>query len=118
MYTTANQGKTWIISSMPASISPRIEFVSPTTGWLFAYDYFNQPGKLYRTFDGGASWELIKRTGWTSVILSFLDEQTGWAVVSDCWPVGSCSWYNEDTTLVKTTDGGETWHEIETQFLP
>lgn len=118
MYTTANQGTTWIISSMPAGVSPKIEFVSSTTGWLFTNDRSNTPGKLYRTTNGGQSWELLKQTGWTSVRMSFLDEQTGWAVVSDCGPVGSCSWYSEDSALVKTTDGGQTWHEIDLQFLP
>jgi photosystem II stability/assembly factor-like uncharacterized protein len=68
-------------------------------------------GHLYQTTNGGQSWTLLKRTGWTGVQLNFLDAKTGWAVAcSDAW---SC--YQDDArhALVKTTDGGQSWQVLE-----
>jgi len=73
-------------------------------------------GHLYQTTNGGQSWTLLKRTGWTSVQLNFLDAKTGWAVAcSDAW---SC--YQDDArhALVKTTDGGQSWQVLEPRLTP
>jgi photosystem II stability/assembly factor-like uncharacterized protein len=117
MYTTANQGKTWIISPMPAGLDAQIQFVSPRIGWLFLRDRFDRSqGRLYHTTNGGQSWNLIKRTGWTDIRLDFVDALTGWAVAcSEAW---YC--YQEDVrnALVKTSNGGQTWRIIEPQLAP
>ena len=117
LYTTTNQGKTWIISPMPAGLEADIQFINPTTGWLALRDPLSHSqGHLYQTTNGGQSWTLLKRTGWTGVQLDFLDAQTGWAVAcSDAW---YC--YQDDArhALVKTTDGGQTWQIIEPQLAP
>lgn len=116
MYTTANQGKTWIISPMPGGREARIQFITPRLGWLFLWDRQDpNQGRLYRTTNGGQGWNLIKRTGWTDLQLSFVDEQIGWAVASSC-PEENCYWYEYVTALVKTTDGGRTWEMIEPQL--
>jgi photosystem II stability/assembly factor-like uncharacterized protein len=110
MYTTANQGSTWIINPMPSGIDVRIQFIDPSTGWLFLggslHDY---QGDLYQTTDGGQSWTLIKRTGWGDVQLSFVDAQTGWAIAcSD----GYCSEQNTEKALLMTSNGGVTWQSL------
>ena len=118
LYTTANQGKTWIISSMPAGVFADIHFANPTMGWLHVADSEDdRQGILYRTTNGGQSWSLIKRTGWSGLRMSFLDERVGWAVASGC-PVQFCAWFEFVTALVKTTDGGETWQEVEFEISP
>ena len=117
MYTTANQGQTWIINPMPAGLEADIQFINPTIGWLALGDPLSHSqGHLYQTTNGGQSWRLLKRTGWTGVQLNFLDAQTGWAVAcSEAW---YC--YQDDArhALVKTTDGGQTWQIIEAQLAP
>jgi photosystem II stability/assembly factor-like uncharacterized protein len=117
LYTTANQGKTWIISPMPAGLYPNIHFVNPTTGWLFVPDPDDdRQGSLYRTSNGGQGWNLIKYTGWAGLEMSFLDERVGWAVASTC-PEQVCAWFERITALVKTTNGGETWQDLEAQIM-
>ena len=117
LYTSANQGKTWIISPMPAGLWEYvdIQFISPTVGWLFVTDWDDRQGPLYQTSDGGQSWTLIKRTGWLDVDLAFVDAQTGWAVA--CTD-GYCSESDSQRALVKTTDGGQNWQTLEPQLMP
>jgi photosystem II stability/assembly factor-like uncharacterized protein len=116
MYTSANQGKTWIISDMPAGLDADIDFIDASTGWLLIGAPYESPeGHLYQTTDGGQSWTLIKRTGWADARLSFVDAQTGWAVAcSEAY----CYQTDAQRALIKTTDGGQTWQVIEPQLAP
>jgi photosystem II stability/assembly factor-like uncharacterized protein len=114
MYTTVNQGKTWIISPMPAGVDAAIHFRSPRLGWLHVSDWENNLGRLYQTTDGGQTWALVKRTGWLDVVLSFVDAQTGWAVAC----TGPCPSVDSSVALVRTNDGGRTWETIEPQLVP
>ena len=115
MYTSANQGRTWIISAMPAGLLAEVEFVNPTVGWLHLPDWEDPEGRLYRTTDGGQTWALLKRTGWRNVELSFVDTQTGWAVVC---PDLVCYYEDSVRAFVKTADGGRTWQTLEPQLTP
>jgi len=116
MYTSANQGQTWIISDMPAGLDADIDFIDATTGWLLIGAPYESPeGHLYQTTNGGRSWTLIKRTGWTDARLSFVDAQTGWAVAcSDAY----CYQTDAQRALIKTTDGGRTWQILEPRVTP
>jgi photosystem II stability/assembly factor-like uncharacterized protein len=116
MYTSANQGKTWIISDMPPGLDADIEFVDASTGWLLIGNPYESPeGHLYQTTDGGQSWTLIKRTGWADARLSFVNAQTGWAVAcTDAF----CHQPKAKQALIMTTDGGETWQILEPQIGP
>ena len=116
IYTTANQGKTWIISAMPAGIDAQIEFINPTVGWLFLGGWLQDfQGDLYQTTDGGQSWTLIKHTDWGDVRLSFVDAQTGWAVACNN---GYCYQRDIEKELLMTTDGGQTWQTLTPQLTP
>ena len=119
LYTTATQGKTWIINPLPPGGEPmEIQFVDPKVGWLFLRDPLDDAqGRLFQTKNGGESWSQVKGTGWTDVQLDFLDAQTGWAVASACSDE-RCDSYPYITQLVKTTDGGQTWQAIEPQLVP
>lgn len=111
IYTTTDQGKTWITSPMPAGLDARIQFIDPSNGWLFLGGWSHDfQGSLYRTTDGGQSWALIKRTGWGDVQMSFVDAQTGWAVACS---QGYCYEDNREKALLMTRDGGATWQELE-----
>ena len=119
MYTTANQGKTWIISALPAGgEAVELQFINPRMGWLLTRDKLDRSqSHLYQTTNGGQSWMLLKRTGWTDAQFDFLDDQTGWSVSSSC-PEVFCYWYEYVTALVKTTDGGQTWQALEPRLVP
>ncbi len=115
LYTSANQGRTWIISPMPAGRDADVQFASPTVGWLFVSDWEDRQGRLYKSTDGGQTWALIKRTGWVDIRMNFVDAQTGWAVACAEW---FC--YNSDAVraLVKTVDGGQTWQTLAPHLVP
>ena len=116
MYTSATQGKTWIISDMPAGLGADIDFVDASTGWLLIGDPYESPeGRLYQTTDGGQAWTLLKRTGWTDARLSFVDALTGWAVACT---EGYCYQREAEQALIKTSDGGQTWQTLEPQLIP
>ena len=115
MYTSANQGKTWIISPMPAGLYADIQFINPTVGWLFVLDWDDRQGRLYQTTDGGQSWTLLKRTGWMDVEFNFVDAQIGWAVA--CTET-LCHNFDAVFALVKTSDGGQTWTILQPRLVP
>jgi photosystem II stability/assembly factor-like uncharacterized protein len=116
MYTSTNQGKTWIISDMPAGLDADVQFVDASTGWLLIGDpYENSEGHLYQTTDGGQSWTLLKRTGWTDARLSFVDTQKGWALACTN---AYCYQREAQQALIKTIDGGKTWQILKPQLAP
>jgi photosystem II stability/assembly factor-like uncharacterized protein len=124
LYTTADQGRTWVISSLPAGYSSSLpygnsgafDFISSTVGWWLGWDgTTNNASQLYQTSDGGGTWTLLKRTGWSGAQLDFIDEQTGWAVVQSC---NDADCATTVAALVKTEDGGKTWKEIKPQIAP
>lgn len=57
--------------------------------------------KLYRTADGGATWNALSLDGGTIAGVRFADAQNGWAVVYDRM--------NEQLVLANTQDGGYSW---------
>ena len=110
LWKTTNGGDTWFRTTpwpipnpsyiLGAFKSP-MQFVSPDTGWISL-----RWGPLYRTTDGGETWEEQGHVWESSVLtqivgIAFLDNQTGWVST-------------ELSGLWKTSDGGETW-EWETQ---
>jgi photosystem II stability/assembly factor-like uncharacterized protein len=56
---------------------------------------------LYRSFDGGETWDSPQTTGFYVGGAFFFNKDFGWALGQDYYP------YN--ASLFKTTDGGETW---------
>ncbi len=83
-----------------------IHFVTPDIGW-----YGNGAGKLYRTRDGGQTWEKIWEQPGTFVrALGFMDAENGFLgnVGTDYYPNVS-----DTRPLYRTRDGGVTWTPIE-----
>ena len=121
MISTLDGGQTWL-PGKPISYQPRPaqesaldrdgrrldvvnDFSDVWHGWVM-----DQTGGLYATKDGGTTWETIpadetlKHALMESRVkqLNFVNEHTGWALMYQ--PNGVTS------TLLKTTDGGHTWH--------
>lgn len=102
LYTT-DGGETWnrANSSLGAGIYD-VQMLSET----LAYAVANQ-GKVFRTDDGGQSWEKID-TGHSGrfFTLHFFDADNGF--VAGCGGI-SCS----NNILYRTSDGGESWEEVD-----
>jgi photosystem II stability/assembly factor-like uncharacterized protein len=86
-----------------------VVFVDRRHGWVAAYSCATVAVYLYRTSDGGRSWQSLGKPGSHScgggpTFLSFVDDRHGWMEpVSPNGPVGS---------LLRTTDGGRTWMQL------
>jgi photosystem II stability/assembly factor-like uncharacterized protein len=82
-----------------------IAFASPDTGW-----YGNGAGKLYRTLDGGESWQIVRDQPGTFIrALGFIDAETGFIgnVGTDYYPG-----VTDAHPLYRTRDGGATWEAV------
>lgn len=70
-----------------------IEFIDDNTGIIYSYG----SGNIYRTTDGGKSWNIVHQTD--SIYLEqvqFTDTKTAWIC-------------GEKGTILKSSDGGHTW---------
>ena len=78
-----------------------IFFVDENYGWIITYNAPNgkNAGYIYRTTDGGNTWEEQFTTEAALFNLYFIDEQTGWVV-------------GDRRSVYATTDGGQTWQFI------
>jgi photosystem II stability/assembly factor-like uncharacterized protein len=76
------------------------DFISESVGWrLSAKD--NGNFSLEKTLDGGSHWAQVKTVQWSGS-LDFVDQRVGWALATN----------GTVTTLVHTTNGGQSWEEI------
>jgi len=83
-----------------------ISFIDQTTGW-----YGTGKGDLYRTMDGGETWQKVaSRPGTFIRALGFVDETTGYIgnVGTDYYPG-----VTDTTPLYKTSDAGRTWQAVD-----
>ena len=76
-------------------------FVDENYGWIITYNAPNgkNAGYIYRTTDGGNTWEEQFTTEAALFNLYFIDKQTGWVV-------------GDRRSVYATTDGGQTWQFI------
>jgi photosystem II stability/assembly factor-like uncharacterized protein len=84
-----------------------ISFVDATHGWSGT-----GAGDLFRTTDGGTSWQKIARRPGTFVrAVGFIDRQNGFIgnIGTDYYPG-----VTDTTPLYRTRDGGVTWEAIDT----
>jgi photosystem II stability/assembly factor-like uncharacterized protein len=82
-----------------------IHFINPQQGW-----YVNGAGKIYRTQDGGSSWqEQYSKPGTFFRTVGFVDEQYGFAgnIGTDYFPN-----VTDTMPLYVTRDGGTSWNVV------
>lgn len=84
-----------------------ISFVDESHGW-----YGTGAGDLFRTTDGGASWQKVASKPGTFVrAVAFLDRDTGYIgnIGTEYYPG-----VTDETPLYRTEDGGATWQAVDT----
>jgi len=89
-------------------------FFSPTTAWVLEEDGGYQTSshfvaQIARTTDGARTWQTLGRleAGGTAVSVQFVDPTHGWVFAM---PSAGGADGAQDTTLLRTTDGGATWN--------
>jgi len=111
---TKNGGENWDIITLPNEIHIfHIDFYSDSLGWAMGIEEGNDRSSIFKTTDGGQSWNLQKEFGAHYSLESF-------SVVNDTvvYAVGIitdteyCSGW-----VMKTTDGGINWEDI-TPYAP
>lgn len=83
-------------------------FLNADTGWAVNFAYGNEDGYVARTYDGGATWDLV----WDSVGIAFRD--IGFTDALHGWIGTLESGFNPGDTVIlyHTTDGGDTWAAV------
>ena len=103
----SSQSLTWKTLSLPKANDRYndVWFVDPMTGWaIIPSDGFKEDGMIYKTTDGGATWEMQFKSYKHLRSVCFLDPLVGF--------VGFL-FDGTSSPLLKTTDGGETWNTVE-----
>lgn len=112
--TTQDGGATWQVSpvvlqgdeSPVPPVAYFLEFVDPQAGWLVAKQATSSnfsAGSLYRTLDGGLTWELLETPLGEAV--HFLDRLVGYI-------------YRAETgEAYQTLDGGLTWNALQASVV-
>jgi photosystem II stability/assembly factor-like uncharacterized protein len=119
MLSTDDGGATWQMRTLPrgmgAGYGRFVDFIDPVHGWFVVYETARSGTAytgLYRTVDGGESWEIVLDALGTSSgksrALAFGDTTTGVMTISHIgWHI--------PLYIQWTQDGGTTW---EPQYLP
>lgn len=104
---TTDGGTTWLPVTSPTSGTNdiyTIDFVSPTTGWVFINWVPISGGSIFKTTDGGTSWiQQGNNINYPIYSADMVDANTGYATLN---PSGQ--------PIYKTTDGGNNWFSVST----
>jgi photosystem II stability/assembly factor-like uncharacterized protein len=92
IYLTDDGGRTWETHGAPEG---ELYMLDSSQGWILGRD-------IFWSDDGGRGWTKVKTVSWEGQF-SYISPNEGWAVaIAD-----------DETALVTTSDGGETWQIIE-----
>lgn len=94
LYRSGDLGQTWTLQQLPAPVD-QLVFLDDDQGFALGREH-------YRTDDGGQSWEKIKTVQWMGEF-SWISPLEAWAVARE----------GDETALVHTRDGGESYQLIE-----
>lgn len=104
VYRTTDRGETWTHLSSPMGYVRSTGFVSTLKGWVGVLD---SPAKLYETLDGGSTMTDI-----TSRIQPAISPGICGIWVVDEQVIYAVGQYSGPASLIKTTDGGQSWQSM------
>ncbi|HEY9087715.1 MAG TPA: hypothetical protein VIO36_06060 [Anaerolineaceae bacterium] len=109
LYTSQSDGQAWGARSLPAAFGS-VDLQPSGPMWMLGTDSIDQNAEreLYRSVDGGSTWQTIMADLNWQGLLNFVDNQDGFALVSVA----------EAPRLIKTNDGGQTWVEVDPLIVP
>jgi photosystem II stability/assembly factor-like uncharacterized protein len=110
--STDDGGRTWRTRQFPGG---ELQYLNPSTAWAIGtasgYDPdFKLPGEpidIYQSLDGGSKWTPLGPVSWSGQF-SFVTESLGWAVARS----------DEESAVVRTTDGGRNWTILKPRIGP
>jgi photosystem II stability/assembly factor-like uncharacterized protein len=113
IYVTENGGVTWDRREL-AGANSSVSFIDPNIGWAFVWvdskDASAGSSRLYRTADGGRHWILMQSNLGTQApdgaTVIFVDAKNGFV---------THRLSTSGVQLLKTSDGGQSWTEIQYQ---
>jgi photosystem II stability/assembly factor-like uncharacterized protein len=94
-FTSIDGGLSWV-HHYTGDVLHRIKFLNDSKGWICGDDWYDDPGYLLATNDGGLSWEAKSNYGFTGYDLCFINQDTGWVV-------------GEGGGIASTVNGGLSW---------
>ncbi len=101
---TVNGGTTWtpVYTGTDGGSIIDIDFLNDLIGFATVGSY---PGKILKTTDGGLNWTVVSNDSqWGGSELSLVNNQLGYGVGANL---------DGFTGMVRTTDGGDTWVEVD-----
>ena len=105
IYKTTDDGESWIYQNTPANVNS-IYFIDANTGWAVGYG-----GMILKTIDG-ENW-LIKPSGtsYDLYTIHFVNSKIGFVTGKRTIYVSGYGSFSS-RKILKTTDGGESWSEL------
>jgi photosystem II stability/assembly factor-like uncharacterized protein len=110
---TTNGGRTWHDATPPSCrivcYDGSLSFLDARHGYLFAaVRGAHAPNKLFRTSDGGRTWQLVSQPSiWGPI--TFVNKHVAFAGGPGQMVIGDLTPGPPIITLYRTTDGGRTW---------
>lgn len=127
LYTTTDGGINWTYHQLPdpssqgeirTSIQRKVEiqFFDPNTGWAIVHDHYQAEidgatqtiTSFFSTHDGGNNWEEHTSSSWSGQ-LSFIDLQSGWAVIDNP--------SSDQYSILYTQHSAEYWQELQPRII-
>lgn len=109
LYTSRDSGNTWTPEALPEAHG-NIDVISSGNAWILGGASLdpNEPKALFMSPNAGKDWTpKLQEMNWSGDI-DFIDPLTGWAIARN----------GSSLHLLKTTDGGASWVELEPIILP
>jgi len=99
---TVDSGQHWHDVTPLSGAFASSYFLGADTGWIEASIRGANADPVYRTLDGGKSWQRLGKVP-RNCDLTFVDQLHGWCII-----IGAAAG-SEQVTLYRTSDGGLTW---------